>query len=97
MPQFLMSGGPGGEGNSAGLIPTAMVSSMFGQMMPGALEKLKEEAPQGGRRTTTARDGLKRPCGAGGLSRSRRRMIVSTFSAGEPDRTRVKTCFPRPG
>src|SRR5581483_2325523 len=51
MPQFLMSGGPGGEGNSAGLIPTAMVSSMFGQMMPGALEKLKQEAPQPARRT----------------------------------------------
>lgn len=41
----------GREGNSAGLIPTAMVSSMFGQLMPGALEKLKQEAPQGGRRT----------------------------------------------
>ena len=51
VPQFLMSGGQGGEGNSAGLIPTAMLSSMFGQMMPGALEKLKDEAPKAARRT----------------------------------------------
>ncbi|MCC8979412.1 SPFH domain-containing protein [Bradyrhizobium acaciae] len=51
VPQFLMSGGPSQEGNSAGLIPTAMLSSMFGQMMPGALEKLKDEAPKAARRT----------------------------------------------
>ncbi|MCC8965866.1 flotillin family protein [Bradyrhizobium sp. Pear76] len=51
VPQFLMSGGPGQEGSSAGLIPTAMLSSMFGQMMPGALEKLKDEAPKPARRT----------------------------------------------
>ncbi|KIU43427.1 MULTISPECIES: SPFH domain-containing protein [Bradyrhizobium] len=51
VPQFLMSGGQGQEGNSAGLIPTAMLSSMFGQMMPGALEKLKDEAPKAARRT----------------------------------------------
>ncbi|VIO76219.1 SPFH domain-containing protein [Bradyrhizobium ivorense] len=50
VPQFLMSGGPAGEGSSAGLIPTAMLSSMFGQMMPGALEKLKDEAPKPARR-----------------------------------------------
>jgi len=46
VPQFLMSGGGAQEGNSAGLIPTAMLSSMFGQMMPEALEKLKKEAPR---------------------------------------------------
>src|SRR6201996_7662135 len=46
VPQFLMSGsGTPAEGSSAGLIPTAMLSSMFGQMMPQALERLKEEAP----------------------------------------------------
>jgi len=45
VPQFLMSGGQGQENNSAGLIPTAMLSSMFGQMMPDALQRLKEEAP----------------------------------------------------
>jgi hypothetical protein len=28
-----------------------MLSSMFGQMMPGALERLKDEAPNAGRRT----------------------------------------------
>jgi uncharacterized membrane protein YqiK len=50
VPQFLMSGAQGQEGSSAGLIPTAMLSSMFGQMMPGALEKLKDEAPKAGRR-----------------------------------------------
>lgn len=49
--QFLMSGGQAGEGSNAGLIPTAMLSSMFGQMMPGALEKLKDEAPKAARRT----------------------------------------------
>ncbi|MGY4311789.1 SPFH domain-containing protein [Bradyrhizobium sp. JR3.5] len=51
VPQFLMSGGQAGEGGNAGLIPTAMLSSMFGQMMPGALEKLKDEAPKAARRT----------------------------------------------
>lgn len=51
VPQFLMSGTQGQEGGSAGLIPTAMLSSMFGQMMPGALEKLKDEAPKAARRT----------------------------------------------
>jgi hypothetical protein len=40
-----MSGAQGSE-NSSGLIPTAMLSSMFGRMMPDALEKLKEEAPK---------------------------------------------------
>ena len=49
-PQFLMSGAQGTEGNSAGLIPTAMLSSMFGRMMPDALEKLKDEAPKATRR-----------------------------------------------
>ena len=51
VPQFLMSGGQGQEGNNAGLIPTAMLSSMFGRMMPDALEKLKDEAPKAARRT----------------------------------------------
>jgi uncharacterized membrane protein YqiK len=35
-----------GAPHSGGLIPTAMLSSMFGRMMPDALEKLKEEAPK---------------------------------------------------
>jgi uncharacterized membrane protein YqiK len=48
VPQFLMSGsGTPAEGNSAGLIPTAMLSSMFGQMMPQALERLKDQTPAG--------------------------------------------------
>jgi hypothetical protein len=46
VPQFLMSGGQGQESGNAGLIPTAMLSSMFGQMMPDALERLKAEAPR---------------------------------------------------
>jgi hypothetical protein len=50
VPQFLMSGGQGQEGGNAGLIPTAMLSSMFGRMMPEALEKLKDEAPRAGRK-----------------------------------------------
>jgi uncharacterized membrane protein YqiK len=45
VPQFLMSGAQGQE-NNGGLIPMAMLSSMFGRMMPDALEKLKEEAPK---------------------------------------------------
>jgi uncharacterized membrane protein YqiK len=51
VPQFLMSGAQGPESNNAGLIPTAMLSSMFGRMMPDALERLKEEAPRADRRT----------------------------------------------
>jgi uncharacterized membrane protein YqiK len=48
VPQFLMSGsGAASESNGAGLIPTAMLSSMFGQMMPGALETLKDQASNG--------------------------------------------------
>jgi hypothetical protein len=39
-----MSGAQGQE-NKGGLIPTAMLSSMFGRMTPDAMEKLKEEAP----------------------------------------------------
>jgi uncharacterized membrane protein YqiK len=46
VPQFLMSGGTGPEGGSGGTIPMAMLSSMFGRMMPDALEKLKDEAPR---------------------------------------------------
>ncbi|HUN48050.1 MAG TPA: SPFH domain-containing protein [Stellaceae bacterium] len=46
VPQFLMSGGPGQESGGGGLIPFAMLSSMFGRMMPDALEKLKEQAPK---------------------------------------------------
>ncbi|MCP3462556.1 MULTISPECIES: SPFH domain-containing protein [unclassified Bradyrhizobium] len=50
VPQFLMSGGPGQETGNAGLIPTAMLSSMFGRMMPDALERLKDEAPKAARK-----------------------------------------------
>jgi hypothetical protein len=50
VPQFLMSSGQGQENSSAGLIPTAMLSSMFGRMMPDALERLKDEAPRAGRK-----------------------------------------------
>ncbi|CCD97957.1 SPFH domain-containing protein [Bradyrhizobium sp. STM 3809] len=49
VPQFLMSGGPGQESGNSGLIPTAMLSSMFGRMMPEALEQLKREAPRSAR------------------------------------------------
>ena len=52
VPQFLMSGAQGQESNNAGLIPTAMLSSMFGQMMPDALERLKDEAPNAGAGST---------------------------------------------
>jgi hypothetical protein len=46
VPQFLMSGAAGQDSaGSGGLIPTAMLSSMFGRMMPDALDKLKDEAP----------------------------------------------------
>jgi uncharacterized membrane protein YqiK len=45
VPQFIMSGAQGSE-NNGGMIPTAMLSTMFGRMMPDALEKLKEEAPK---------------------------------------------------
>jgi len=51
VPQFLMSGSQGQENSGAGLIPTAMLSSMFGQMMPDALAKLKDEAPKATRQT----------------------------------------------
>ena len=54
VPQFLMSGTQGGESNNAGLSPTAMLSSMFGQMMPEALEKLMNEAPKATRRPNGA-------------------------------------------
>lgn len=46
----LVTVGQGQESGNAGLIPTAMLSSMFGRMMPDALEKLKDEAPKAGRR-----------------------------------------------
>ncbi|CCD84858.1 conserved hypothetical protein [Bradyrhizobium sp. ORS 285] len=49
VPQFLMSGGPAQESGNSGLIPTAMLSSMFGRMMPEALEQLKREAPRAAR------------------------------------------------
>lgn len=49
VPQFLMSGGQGQESGNSGLIPTAMLSAMFGRMMPEALEQLKREAPRTGR------------------------------------------------
>lgn len=51
VPQFLMSGAQGQESGNAGLIPTAMLSSMFGRMMPDALERLKDEQPKAGRKT----------------------------------------------
>jgi uncharacterized membrane protein YqiK len=54
VPQFLMSGAQGQENSSAGLIPTAMLSSMFGRMMPDALEKLKQEAPKAAHRANGA-------------------------------------------
>jgi hypothetical protein len=38
--------GAHGQENKGGLIPTAMLSTMFGRMMPDALQKLKEEAPK---------------------------------------------------
>jgi uncharacterized membrane protein YqiK len=53
VPQFLMSGAQGSE-NNGGLIPTAMLSSMFGRMMPDALEKLREEAPKTTRRGSSS-------------------------------------------
>lgn len=46
VPQFLMSGAQGQEGSGGGLIPTALLSSLFRRMMPDALEKLKQEAPK---------------------------------------------------
>jgi hypothetical protein len=46
-----MSGGQGQENSGAGLIPTAMLGSMFGQMMPDALARLKDEAPKPTHRT----------------------------------------------
>lgn len=49
VPQFLMAGAQGQESGNAGLIPTAMLSTMFGRMMPDALERLKDEAPRAGR------------------------------------------------
>jgi len=46
VPQFLVSGAQGQENSGGGLIPTAMLSTLFGRMMPDALEKLKQEAPR---------------------------------------------------
>ena len=51
VPQFLMSGGRARTATARGLIPTALLSSLFGRMMPDALEKLKEEAPKSTPRT----------------------------------------------
>lgn len=45
VPQFVM-GGEGDSGNG-GLIPTAMISSMFARMMPDALKEIKEAQPHG--------------------------------------------------
>src|SRR4029077_16426076 len=57
VPQFLMSGAGGGQGqeNNGGLIPMAMLSSMFGRMMPDALEKLKDEQPKAALRNGPAK------------------------------------------
>jgi hypothetical protein len=38
-----------GQENNGDLIPTAMLSSMFGRMMPDALEELKQGAPKSSR------------------------------------------------
>jgi uncharacterized membrane protein YqiK len=46
VPQFLMSGAHGSDGTGGGFIPMAMLGSMFGRMMPDALDKLKQEAPK---------------------------------------------------
>jgi uncharacterized membrane protein YqiK len=46
VPQFLISGGGQNPESGAGLIPTAMLSTLFGRMMPEALQKLKAD-PQG--------------------------------------------------
>src|SRR5580692_1530919 len=48
VPQFLMSGAQGQEGanSGGGLIPTALLSTLFARMMPDAMEKLKQEAPK---------------------------------------------------
>ena len=46
VPQFLVSGAQGPEGGNGGLVPTALLSSLFGRMMPDALEKLRQEAPR---------------------------------------------------
>src|SRR5215467_4400106 len=42
VPQFLVSGAQGPEGGNGGLVPTALLSSLFGRMMPDALEKLRQ-------------------------------------------------------
>jgi hypothetical protein len=41
-----VSGALGQENSGGGLIPTAMLSSPFGRMMPEALDRLKQEAPK---------------------------------------------------
>ena len=46
VPQFLVSAAQGPEGGNGGLVPTALLSSLFGRMMPDALEKLRQEAPR---------------------------------------------------
>jgi uncharacterized membrane protein YqiK len=51
VPQFLMSGAQGQENSGGGLIPTALLSSLFGRMMPDNLEKMKEQAPKATPRT----------------------------------------------
>jgi uncharacterized membrane protein YqiK len=46
VPQFVMSGGQGQDGN-AGLIPTGLLATLFGRMMPDALNQMKKEATSG--------------------------------------------------
>jgi uncharacterized membrane protein YqiK len=53
VPQFLISGAPGSD-SAGGFIPMAMLGSMFGRMMPDALDKLKEEAPKAASAGTAA-------------------------------------------
>jgi uncharacterized membrane protein YqiK len=48
VPQFVMSGGQGQDGN-AGLIPSALLATLFGRMMPDALNQMKKEDPSGQR------------------------------------------------
>lgn len=80
VPQFLMSGGADGQGQGAGLIPTAMLSSMFGQMMPEALERLKDQAPAAGR----SRTGLGEPAGHVRRSPKGWRLLVRWFPSPGP-------------
>jgi len=58
VPQFLMSGGAQSEGSGAGLIPTAMLSSMFGQMMPEAAGTAEGSGAGNGKGEISSRGGV---------------------------------------